>query len=75
MYVKLFLKDSNKSLTLSHLLVLSEFNGTELAFRNIQGVDVTTAAQLNTELLAPGGAPGRLVIFTKNALKKLEDRT
>ena len=59
----------------SALLVLSEFNGTELAFRNIQGVDVTTAAQLNTELLAPGGAPGRLVIFTKNALKKLEDRT
>ena len=58
----------------SALLVLSEFNGAELAFRNIQGVEVTTSKQLNTELLAPGGAPGRLVIFTRKALKNLEGR-
>lgn len=59
----------------SALLVLSEFNGAELAFRNIQGVDVTTSKQLNTELLAPGGSPGRLVVFTRKALKNLERRT
>jgi len=58
----------------SVLLVLSELNGTERAFRNLPGVDITTAHQLNTALLAPGGDPGRLVVFTEPALAALEAR-
>jgi len=58
----------------SVLLVLSELNGTERAFRNLPGVDITTARELNTMQLAPGGDPGRLVVFTEPALTALEAR-
>ena len=58
----------------SVLIVLSENNGSERAFRNLSGVDVTTAKELNTELLAPGGDPGRLVVFSKAAVSALGDR-
>lgn len=58
----------------SVLIVLSENNGSEKAFRNLSGVDVTTAKDLNTELLAPGGDPGRLVIFSKAAVSALGER-
>jgi hypothetical protein len=37
-------------------------------------VDVTTAKDLNTELLAPGGDPGRLVVFSKAAVSALGER-
>ena len=55
-------------------IVLSENNGSEKAFRNLSGVDVTTANNLNTELLAPGGDPGRLVVFSKAAVSALGQR-
>ena len=58
----------------SLLIVLSENNGSEKAFQNLSGVDVTTAKDLNTELLAPGGDPGRLVVFSKSAVSALEGR-
>jgi len=58
----------------SILVVLSENNGSEKAFTNLSGVDVTTAKNLNTELLAPGGDPGRLVVFSKAAVSALEER-
>jgi len=58
----------------SILVVLSENNGSENAFRNLSGVDVTTSKDLNTELLAPGGDPGRLVVFSKAAVSALEER-
>ena len=35
-------------------------------------VDVATPDMLSTELVAPGGDPGRLVVFTKSALNALE---
>ena len=59
---------------ISVLIVLSENNGSERAFRNLSGVDVTTTRELNTELLAPGGDPGRLVVFSKAAVSALGDR-
>ncbi|MHA1380250.1 MAG: 50S ribosomal protein L4 [Candidatus Helarchaeota archaeon] len=40
--------------------------------RNIQGVDVSFVDYLNAELLAPGGHPGRLVIWTESAFKRLK---
>jgi len=39
---------------------------------NLQGFDVCIVNFLNTELLAPGGIPGRLVIWSKNSIEKLE---
>jgi large subunit ribosomal protein L4e len=40
--------------------------------RNIPGIDVVRVNALNAELLAPGTVPGRLTLFTEQALNKLE---
>lgn len=42
------------------------------AARNLPGVDVVTPEMLSTELVAPGGDAGRLVVFTRSALNALE---
>ncbi len=55
----------------SILFVVSEKDNVAKCVRNIPGVDVATPAQLSVELLAPGGDPGRLTIFTESALKTL----
>jgi len=39
--------------------------------KNLQGVDVSYAEELNAELLAPGTHPGRLTIWTESSLSKL----
>ncbi|MEZ3115158.1 50S ribosomal protein L4 [Halobaculum sp. MBLA0147] len=44
------------------------------AARNLAGVDVTTAAEVNAEELAPGTHPGRLTVFTEAALEEVTDR-
>ncbi len=41
------------------------------AARNLSGVDIVTPAELNTEMLAPGGDPGRLTVISQGALKEL----
>ena len=56
----------------SILVVLSEFNGMEKAINNLAGVEVTAPERLTVEKLAPGGDPGRLTIFTEQAIRKLE---
>ena len=38
-------------------------------FANLPGVEVVTPAALNAEVLAPGGDPGRLTIFSASALE------
>lgn len=43
------------------------------AARNLTGVDIATPEMLSTELVAPGGDAGRLVVFTKSALSALEE--
>lgn len=40
---------------------------------NIAGVEVVKINSLNAEMLAPGAKPGRLTLFTRSAVKKLED--
>ncbi len=45
-----------------------------LAARNLAGADVTTAAELNAESLAPGGHPGRLTVFTESAIEEVTDQ-
>jgi large subunit ribosomal protein L4e len=39
--------------------------------KNIPGVEVVHVSCLNAKLLAPGCHPGRLALFTKNAIDKL----
>lgn len=42
------------------------------AFRNLPGVTVANVEKLNLLQLAPGGHPGRLVVWTKNAFSELD---
>jgi large subunit ribosomal protein L4e len=55
----------------SLLIVVSRKDGIEKGARNLAGVDIVTPGQLNTELLAPGGDPGRLSVFTESAIEEL----
>merc|ERR1711871_1527594 len=54
------------------LVVYGEDNGIKKAFRNISGVEVADVSALNLLQLAPGGHLGRFVVFTENALSKLD---
>ena len=45
----------------------------EKAVRNILGVNVVKVDQLNAVTLAPGGVPGRLTIWTENAITQLKE--
>merc|ERR1712227_1020954 len=54
------------------LVVYAEDNGIKKAFRNLSGVEVCSVDTLNLLQLAPGGHLGRFVIFTENALAKLD---
>jgi large subunit ribosomal protein L4e len=56
----------------SVLLVATKTDKLRRGASNLVGVQVTTPARLNAELLAPGGEPGRLTVFTQAALKQLE---
>ncbi len=55
----------------SVLLVAMKDDGVARMFRNFPGVDVVNLSGLNAEILAPGGDPGRLAIFTEGALEAL----
>ncbi|MCD6509319.1 MAG: 50S ribosomal protein L4 [Thermoprotei archaeon] len=57
----------------SVLIVVSEDEGIIRAARNLPGVDVALVYNLNVELLAPGGEPGRLTVWTKDAVTKLDE--
>ncbi len=56
----------------SFLIVVGEDRGIGLGARNLPGVDVVEVHGLNVELLAPGTHPGRLVVWTKSAIERLE---
>ncbi|MDY6776915.1 MAG: 50S ribosomal protein L4 [Candidatus Nanohaloarchaea archaeon] len=53
------------------LLVVGEDGGVSRAARNIPGVEVARVEELNAEVLAPGTEPGRLTVWTENAVEKL----
>ena len=44
----------------------------EKASRNLQGIETSFVENLNAEILAPGTIPGRLVIWSEDAIKKME---
>jgi len=56
------------------LLVVTSAPGKAGGFRNLAGVDVVPIGRLSTEDLAPGGAPGRLTLFSKAAVEGLRSR-
>jgi large subunit ribosomal protein L4e len=53
------------------LIVIAENRGIAEAARNLLGVDVAVVTDLNAEMLAPGTLPGRLTVWTSNAIEKL----
>jgi large subunit ribosomal protein L4e len=55
----------------SILFVVNEDRGISKAARNIPGADVANVRSLRVELLAPGGAPGRLTVWSEGAVKAL----
>ncbi len=55
------------------LIVVSKKCPLIKAVGSIPGVDVITVDSLNVELLAPGSMPGRLTIWSEEAIKKLKE--
>lgn len=56
----------------SALIVIKEDKGIKKALKNVPGIDIATVKELNAELLAPGGDPGRLAIYTKSAIEEIK---
>jgi large subunit ribosomal protein L4e len=56
----------------SLLIIVGEDKGISTAARNLPGVDIAEVHGLNAELLAPGTHAGRLVVWSKSALERLE---
>ena len=54
------------------LIVVVNGKGLADAACNVPGVQVTSVANLNTEMLAPGTHPGRLTLWTNSALESLD---
>jgi large subunit ribosomal protein L4e len=55
----------------SLLVVVQEPEKVRRLFGNLPGVEVVSPAALNAEVLAPGGDPGRLTVFSEKALELL----
>lgn len=69
------LRGRGKRVPRSVLIIVGNDNGVVKAASNILGVDATTIDKLNANLLAPGGVAGRLTLFTKSALQKLNQNS
>lgn len=57
----------------SILLVLGNDTSAIRAARNIAGVDACAVSKITANLLAPGGAPGRVTVWSEQAIKGLEE--
>jgi len=58
----------------SALIIVNEDKGIVKAARNIAGVDVCTLDSIRAKLLAPGGVPGRITIWSKSAVNNVEKK-
>ncbi len=54
------------------LIVVNKDEGVVKAARNIPGVDACTVRGLRAALLAPGGVPGRVTVWSEDAVKNLK---
>jgi len=55
------------------LFVVSKQCPLEKSASNLLGIEVCQVQNLNVSLLAPGGNPGRLTMFSEDAIKRLSD--
>jgi large subunit ribosomal protein L4e len=55
------------------LIVVNENKGIMKAAENLPGVNVVNVTDLNAEMLAPGTHPGRLTIWSSDAIKRLNE--
>lgn len=55
----------------SILIVASDLKNVKKAASNLAGIDVSEPSKLTVSLLAPGGSPGRLTVWTKSALEEV----
>jgi len=53
------------------LIVVSKSCPLTKSAANIPGVDISQVKTINTRLLAPGGVPGRITIYTQDAIETL----
>lgn len=65
------LRGRGKKVPHSVLIVVANDKGIVRAGRNLPGVKVALVDQLNASLVAPGGVPGRLILWTKSAVEKM----
>ncbi len=56
------------------LIVVSKPCKLQKACSNIRGVDVQNVASINAEFLAPGTKPGRLTLWTADAVKMMKEK-
>jgi large subunit ribosomal protein L4e len=56
----------------SVLLVISRDDSAIRAARNIAGVDACVVSRLTANLLAPGGNPGRIAVWSEHAAKEID---
>jgi large subunit ribosomal protein L4e len=68
-----FVEKSRKNGTKSMLMVVSEGSVLKAA-SNIPGVDVVRVSELKVRHLAPGTHPGRITLYSENALPELAKR-
>jgi large subunit ribosomal protein L4e len=61
-----------KRFAVGPLFVVGEDKGLGKAARNLTGVDVVEAKNLNVRVLAPGTDAGRLTVWSESALKVLD---
>ena len=54
------------------VVVAGKDSKVSIACKNLPGFDVVEISSLNTELLAPGAVPGRYVIWSLDAIQKLD---
>jgi large subunit ribosomal protein L4e len=55
------------------LIVVKDDKGIIKAARNIPGVDACTTGNITAALLAPGGVPGRITVWSESAVKGVAD--
>jgi len=63
-----------KYATRKSALVVTENKALAKAVANVPGFEVASVEHLNAKLLAPGGEPGRVVLFTENSFNTLVEK-
>ena len=56
------------------MFVIGKKNNVSKILSSIRGIDCALINNINVELLAPGGVPGRLTLFTKDAIDVLKEK-